>query len=245
MAPQSSSVCVELPRREDEAQSSNTAVGSDVVNELAAHTSMQEAVMCSQSHQDQTASPAAVRNSSLVSTTPTSPQSVAVADNARSGRKIIPVVPVLPNISVAARASKIATESAVSDAQRASGAASNATTTPHEATDASTNEEMAVPPQREPQMPLQPKQLPKSWADLVRKKASITASAASTCTTDAISDELSKRLMSSTGGSKADIFSSFSVSSHDEENKICFLKPRGLINTGNMCYMNSVRCWLI
>jgi ubiquitin carboxyl-terminal hydrolase 10 len=38
--------------------------------------------------------------------------------------------------------------------------------------------------------------------------------------------------------SLADALRSFSVESNDS--KIAFLKPRGLVNTGNMCYMNSV-----
>ena len=30
------------------------------------------------------------------------------------------------------------------------------------------------------------------------------------------------------------------VTTEEDLSKIAFLKPRGLVNTGNMCYMNSV-----
>jgi ubiquitin carboxyl-terminal hydrolase 10 len=43
--------------------------------------------------------------------------------------------------------------------------------------------------------------------------------------------------------SLADALRSFSVESNDS--KIAFLKPRGLVNTGNMCYMNSVSQFFI
>jgi ubiquitin carboxyl-terminal hydrolase 10 len=39
------------------------------------------------------------------------------------------------------------------------------------------------------------------------------------------------------GNSLADVLASFSVES---EKKVTFLEPRGLVNTGNLCYMNSV-----
>jgi ubiquitin carboxyl-terminal hydrolase 10 len=38
----------------------------------------------------------------------------------------------------------------------------------------------------------------------------------------------------------ADVLASFSV---DSEKKVTFLEPRGLVNTGNLCYMNSVSCF--
>ena len=41
--------------------------------------------------------------------------------------------------------------------------------------------------------------------------------------------------------SLAESLRSFSVDANDS--KIAFLKPRGLVNTGNMCYMNSVSCF--
>jgi ubiquitin carboxyl-terminal hydrolase 10 len=42
----------------------------------------------------------------------------------------------------------------------------------------------------------------------------------------------------STSNSLADILKSFSATAKDS--KIAFIEPRGLVNSGNMCYMNSV-----
>lgn len=41
-------------------------------------------------------------------------------------------------------------------------------------------------------------------------------------------------------GSLADALTSYSVKDCGETTKVAFLEPRGLVNTGNMCYMNSV-----
>ena len=42
------------------------------------------------------------------------------------------------------------------------------------------------------------------------------------------------------GVSLAEILGKFGVRSQDSDSKVAFTKPRGLVNTGNMCYMNSV-----
>lgn len=76
------------------------------------------------------------------------------------------------------------------------------------------------------------KTVPKSWADLVRSKA---AAAPASSTPNGLASAQS--LSTSKSASLADALKSFSV---DSENKITFIEPRGLVNTGNMCYMNSV-----
>lgn len=40
--------------------------------------------------------------------------------------------------------------------------------------------------------------------------------------------------------SLVDVLSSLGVGSENSGNKVAFVEPRGLVNTGNMCYMNSV-----
>lgn len=40
--------------------------------------------------------------------------------------------------------------------------------------------------------------------------------------------------------SLSEALSSYSVAEARENSKVAFLEPRGLVNTGNMCYMNSV-----
>lgn len=78
-----------------------------------------------------------------------------------------------------------------------------------------------------------PKAAPKSWADLVRSKAPPSSAAAPSSTNGALTNGVN----ASRATSLSDALRDFDV---DSERKICFLEPRGLVNTGNMCYMNSV-----
>jgi ubiquitin carboxyl-terminal hydrolase 10 len=82
---------------------------------------------------------------------------------------------------------------------------------------------------------LPPKPAPKSWADLVRtqgasKQNNIAPAAPNGTTTP---NGPAKGMSSP----MSDALQSFIV---DSGNKISFIEPRGLVNTGNMCYMNSV-----
>lgn len=79
-----------------------------------------------------------------------------------------------------------------------------------------------------------PKPAPSSWAALLRKNAPAQAPA----------PPATNGVASPTNGppppvsnSLGDALASFSV---DSDKKISFLEPRGLVNTGNLCYMNSV-----
>ena len=82
------------------------------------------------------------------------------------------------------------------------------------------------------------KTAPKSWADLVRTKGAPTAPAQAHVTSDPIAPN--DGLAQSKAGSLADALSSYSVKESSNSAKVAFLEPRGLVNTGNMCYMNSV-----
>jgi ubiquitin carboxyl-terminal hydrolase 10 len=80
---------------------------------------------------------------------------------------------------------------------------------------------------------------PKSWAELLRAKAGPAPVHA---------PAQAKGVVSPTGppapksNSLGDVLASFST---DSDKKISFLEPRGLVNTGNVCYMNSVGCSLV
>lgn len=82
------------------------------------------------------------------------------------------------------------------------------------------------------------KAAPKSWADLVKTMAQATAT--STTKADDNAYTQANGFVNLNNGSLADALSSFSINSGSEDSKISFLQPRGLVNTGNMCYMNSV-----
>ncbi|TKA58586.1 hypothetical protein B0A55_12806 [Friedmanniomyces simplex] len=78
-----------------------------------------------------------------------------------------------------------------------------------------------------------PKAPPKSWADLVRTKAAPGTSAGQvngTATTNG-TPPLPK------SASLADALRQYSV---QRDASLSFLEPRGLVNTGNMCYMNAI-----
>jgi ubiquitin carboxyl-terminal hydrolase 10 len=73
---------------------------------------------------------------------------------------------------------------------------------------------------------------PKSWADLVRTKPVKTEIISSP-----INGIVKTDVNVSKAGPLAEAIRAFSVES---SSKVSFLKPRGLVNSGNMCYMNSV-----
>lgn len=75
---------------------------------------------------------------------------------------------------------------------------------------------------------------PKSWADLVKTNAKPKAAIVSANNGHIVANgiQLPKT------APLADALRQYSVQS---DAKLAFLEPRGLVNTGNMCYMNSVR----
>lgn len=126
-----------------------------------------------------------------------------------------PVVPVVPNVS--SGASRPAKDSASS--------ASDTT----KSVDAAVESDLSAQAVEAPSKPAPPK----SWADLVRSKAAARAAGApSLVESNAMSTQRNENL--------ADVLSSLGEDVSQYSDKIAFLEPRGLVNTGNMCYMNSV-----
>jgi ubiquitin carboxyl-terminal hydrolase 10 len=78
---------------------------------------------------------------------------------------------------------------------------------------------------------LPPKQAPKSWADLVRSNVPPSAPGAPNGVAAVNGVSLPK------SASLADALKQYGV---QNDSRLSFLEPRGLVNTGNMCYMNSV-----
>ena len=82
---------------------------------------------------------------------------------------------------------------------------------------------------------------PKSWAELLKGK---NAAAAPQAQSQAQPPVTSNGVANTNGpappksNSLADVLASYSV---EAEKKVAFIEPRGLVNTGNLCYMNSVR----
>jgi len=160
----------------------------------------------------------------------------------RASIAIIPVVPAIPNIPLASRPPNRASVSAASDAKRTEQRSlsnadhlTNAVETPGlaDVEDASTTSEPTATSTSPPA-----KAAPKSWADLVKTMAQATVISATKAPDNAYTQ--ANGFGNSKNGSLADALSSFSVNDGSEDSRISFLEPRGLVNTGNMCYMNSV-----
>ncbi|KAJ5796628.1 uncharacterized protein N7518_005168 [Penicillium psychrosexuale] len=172
----------------------------------------------------QTPTTTTFQQSDADSTQPTTPSSVARSQAQSKIPKPAPVIPVVPNVpSTPRRQAK--------DGSVASGTPkSTAPVTPApvvESDKASSTENKTSSPVLA---------APKSWADLVRSKES--AKAASAAAAAALAEP--HRLPIQKNKSLADVLSKLGEDVTQYSDKIAFLEPRGLVNTGNMCYMNSV-----
>lgn len=132
-----------------------------------------------------------------------------------------PAIPIVPVVPVASRHEPKDTSIAGSE-------------TPKSTTATTVSENGSAPVADDVAKPTSPvRSAPKSWADLVRSKNAARASGA-----PAPSDSNALALQKSE--SLADVLSSLGEDVSQYSDKIAFLEPRGLINTGNMCYMNSI-----
>lgn len=100
-----------------------------------------------------------------------------------------------------------------------------------------TNTPNTVEPAAPPISPSQ-KPAPKSWAELVRTSAQKAPQKG--VKVEANGTTHSNGLNTSKVTSLAEVLSSYKVDEIRNDTKVTFLQPRGLVNTGNMCYMNSV-----
>ena len=161
----------------------------------------------------------------------------------RQPARIVPVVPVLPNIPSVSRSSKRQSVSIVSEKGKILESPSNADHLENalEVTQraAAGEEEVSIDSEQTSKASSpQVKAAPKSWADLLKIKAPVTLPS-----TKFVSDTagaIPNGVHISKAGSISDVLDTFSVPDGEADNRLTFLKPRGLVNTGNMCYMNSV-----
>ena len=152
---------------------------------------------------------------------------------------VLPIVPAVPNLPLASRPIKRASASAASDVINA--APSNADHLANAvATAAKVNAEESEASAKSIETVDSPlaKAAPKSWADLVRTVGQNTPVRTTQAATDSTAQ--TNGFATTKAGSLADALSSYSVKENNENAKLAFLEPRGLVNTGNMCYMNSV-----
>ncbi|GAM40702.1 hypothetical protein TCE0_039f13254 [Talaromyces pinophilus] len=154
------------------------------------------------------------------STHPTTPSSTTLASRTRDQIQtpkqatIVPVVPILPQAPVTPKQSVSAPKPEQTDSSQVTG---------------------EVVSQESPEQPATPAPAaPKSWADLVRAKTARAAGTAPNVPAE------SGNLQAPRSESLGDVLTSLGPNVDQYGEKIAFLEPRGLVNTGNLCYMNSV-----
>ncbi|KAF2271166.1 cysteine proteinase [Lojkania enalia] len=170
--------------------------------------------------------------SEIDSTHPTSPSSSmpappsrpAAATHARTATKpavpLIPIRPVKPPSVASTTQKSVATDK--EEPRKPEG-------TPTPAPEASGSAE-ETPKASPPSKPAQPK----SWAELLRSKAAPASTQQPAASNGMVATNGPAAPKSN---SLADVLASFSV---DSDRKVSFLQPRGLVNSGNLCYMNSI-----
>lgn len=182
------------------------------------------------------------------STQPTTPSSViqqSISQPPKSHASKIShptavALPLLPAIPLASRVPKIPSISASSEVTKPPEASteSQPEVSPEEETQADAAStpntvEPTAPPISPPQKPA-----PKSWAELVRTSAQKAPQKGGKV--EANGTTRSNGFNSSKVTSLAEVLNSYKVDEIRNDTRVTFLQPRGLVNTGNMCYMNSV-----
>ncbi|KAL8712864.1 MAG: hypothetical protein Q9220_003072 [cf. Caloplaca sp. 1 TL-2023] len=168
--------------------------------------------------------------SSAVTPAPSRQQNSTISKPRHQTNLSIPIIPAVPHIALPSRPPKQPSTSITSEkiesalpsnADYLSNAVQAATQVNHEEASAT-----ASPPV---------KPAPKSWADLVRTNPSNQASTTKALQIQALG---ANSLQSPKVTSLNEVLRNFDGES--KSNRMTFIEPRGLVNTGNMCYMNSV-----
>ena len=151
---------------------------------------------------------------------------------------MVPAVPNIPSLSRASKRGSIASKSDSSktiDAENdTDGKVEDSSPADEDLTKKEPEDFMETPKPSSPQV----KAVPKSWADLVRSKA--PASTTTVTSASNLEGNHPNGSHAAKGATLSETLSKFTVRPSDSDGKIAFTKPRGLVNTGNMCYMNSV-----
>ncbi|OAA59103.1 ubiquitin hydrolase [Niveomyces insectorum RCEF 264] len=241
---------VELPLNPSEAAAAEAAAEAAAkADHPAAHAALASPV-----------TPSSVRHpaSSAVAATPT-PAKTTLASPQSASRAAVPATPIVPAIPVRTAPSKMSPAGVAADgkdekSRAAAAAAAAALATTAEAEPGSSQEAVAEGATAEGETaavaaaaPLKeaaaPAPLPpKLWTGLFSKAtaAATSASPNGTAVTNGHATNGTKgpgAFSKSNANSLAEALLAYRVGNVD---KIAFIEPRGLINTGNMCYMNSV-----
>jgi ubiquitin carboxyl-terminal hydrolase 10 len=231
---QSSSVSVELPAKEAQYDGLDERKGE--VKGVESH------IQTSSEPQTPTLS---VAPSVANSTQPTTPSSVVLSSvrpqsqskDPKPAVPVVPVVPVVPGPKTPRQGSKGDT-SRLGETPKSFGTVTNVASGPTEGASTERPAELVESvASAQPTNPASPTPTaPKSWADMVRAKNQSKVAGATTAPS-AVSNGVVKHKSESL----ADVLVNLGDDVSQYSDKTAFLEPRGLVNTGNMCYMNSVR----
>ncbi|KAL9126886.1 MAG: hypothetical protein Q9217_004144 [Psora testacea] len=241
-APQSSNAPVELPSRRDSFGEADEVTQEPAPTAKVPVPGEEPSAGTSSLETPPTSHPP----SEILSTQPTTPSSTApqqqttpkASTSARPVIPSIPIVPIIPNLPMPSRAPRKPTPSVTSDATK-SAPLSNANNigkaaeAPHHANAEEETDAVATSKQAGP---LPVKAPLKSWAELLKAKSAPTPPAAAPLTKESMTQ--TNGLLPGRTGSLFEALSSYSVKGNG--GRIAFIEPRGLVNTGNMCYMNSI-----
>lgn len=155
-------------------------------------------------------------------------QATSASQSAKHEQKASVVVPIIPNVPVVMRSAQDSAKQAVP--------AEVSAADPNIAVEEPAPNSTSITSPESP--PEQVKSAPKSWAELLRIRGNAAAPVASPAPTGlSQTPDVSQKKANMVG----DAIASFAIQKPNQEYKLSFLEPRGLINSGNMCYMNSVR----
>ncbi|KAK3711840.1 hypothetical protein LTR37_009358 [Vermiconidia calcicola] len=159
----------------------------------------------------------------------TSPKSTPIQTQSQHVRRDTRTAIAVPNLPSFNKSK--ASPAAASDKQEAASTQPESATSQTEGEKSGQTEEQTSTEAATPATP-PAKPAPKSWADLVRRNT--TTSSAGGNANDAVT---MNGIPLPKSAPLADALKQYSV---QNDAKLSFLEPRGLVNTGNMCYMNSM-----
>ncbi|KAL8841777.1 MAG: hypothetical protein Q9170_000810 [Blastenia crenularia] len=243
-APQSLSNPVELPPRTAPLRNSEPTVAETSLLSTENPQLSKDAPVLSTSETPLT-SHAPSETDSTQPTTPSSaiapvtprPQSAATSKPLHKTNPSIPIIPAVPNVPLPSRPVKRTSASIVSQTvgptppSNADHLANAVQSAEHAHQD---DVSTCSGPDSTPKM-VPAKVAPKSWADLVRTKPSNTVFGGSGAETNVPGVN---GMQHPRATPMVEVLRNFETDS--EDTRAVFVEPRGLVNTGNMCYMNSV-----